>query len=284
MAKKHRPKGEKKRGLSAPHAHAKKRASSEEDAVGGTRGIKDVKDMDLDDLLGIEVSDGPSPGDLSEGSSSSEDDLELTREDMEKLKETDPEFYSYLKSTDEGLLDFNVDEDEDEEEKKEEEEEEEEENDEEQEEEEPKAASVVITSESLKSWCAAAQKTASLGAVKQMTRLYRIACHYGDEEAGEESLQLASSGVYNNILLFMLGKADDIFRKALVIDSDDVDVTKQPRWPKYESLIRSYLGNTLHLLGMLLLLAWEWLQSNPWAFYYKYWGVVESPNRILSHW
>ena len=294
MAKKQKQKVGKKRGISAPHAHAKKGTPSEEDGIRSKTGMKDVKDMDLDDLLGIEVSEGPSSADLdsAEGSSSSEDDLELTREDMEKLKETDPEFYNYLKSTDEGLLDFDMGSEEDNQEEdnddgQEEEEAEEEEKEEEKEEEEEgaaqKAAASVITSESLKSWCDAAQKNASLGAVKQMTRLYRIACHYGDEDAGEESLQLASSAVYNNILLFMLGKADDMFRKALAIDSDDVDVTKQPRWPKYEPLVRSYLGNTLHLLGTLLL-CMGLAPVKSLGFLLKIPGSRREPKLIISQW
>lgn len=257
MARKFQKKGGNKKRLSASHAHAERETPlSEDDAIRGDPGVKNVKDMDLDDLLGIEVSEDRVSSDVDGGSetlSSEDDDLELTREDMEKLQETDPEFYNYLKSTDEGLLDFDVDDDDGDEEEAEAEEEEAAAEAEEREDavpEEPKATSV-ITSESLKSWCLAAQKNASLGAVKQMTRLYRIACHYGDEDGGEESLQLASSAVYNNILLFMLGKADGMFRKALGIDSDDVDVTKQPRWPKYEPLVRSYLGNTLHLLGTL---------------------------------
>ena len=87
-----------------------------------------------------------------------------------------------------------------------------------------KKDSEVVTSESLKSWCQAAQKNASIGAVRQVTRLhvtftrrspsrlvrslalrsfarffvrYRIACHYGVSKlvvqvAPTESLTLAS--------------------------------------------------------------------------------------------
>lgn len=265
MGSKQQKKGGKKRGHPSSHARADTANGRVGKVLEVNKGIeKDVKEMDLDDLLGIDVSehDGTSSrGDqgsesAESGSSSEEDDLELTREDMEKLKDTDPEFYNYLKSTDENLLNFDVDDggdDNDDNGGDSEEEEEEDEGEEVAEEREgatePDEKANVITSESLKSWCHAAQKNASLGAVRQMTRLYRIACHYGDTDGEEESLRLASSAVYNNILLFMLGKADGIFRKALEISSNDVDATKQPRWAKYEPLVRSYLGNTLHLLG-----------------------------------
>jgi len=247
-----KPKASRKR---KSHAHA----VVEEKHVNGAGGReKSIKDMNLDDLLNIDVfgnddaqlDDDPSesePGSMS--SDEEEGDLEMSREDMEKLKETDPEFYKYLRDTDEGLLDFdaNAESDGEEEEIDEQQDVEETEVDPEPKDDERQ----VITSESLKSWCKVAQKTASLGAVRQVTRLYRIACHYGDAD-DDETLQLASSAVYNNILLFMLGKADGIFRKALSIEAGDdaVNVKEQDRWPKYEPFVKSFLGNSLHLLGM----------------------------------
>lgn len=213
---------------------------------------KAVEEMSVDDLLGMDVFGGTGGSQVQEdvesdstaSSDSDGEDIGMTKEDMQKLKETDPEFYEYLKETDQNLLDFDVqDGDEVEEDKGEEDDQPEVEED----------TKEVITSESLKSWCTAAEKNASLGAVRQMTRLYRIACHYGDDE--DESLRLASSAVYNKILLFMLTKSDSIFRKALSIEhgDDNVDVTTLPRWSKFEVYIRSYLGNTLHLLGMFSL-------------------------------
>ena len=247
-----KPKASRKR---KSHAHA---VVEERHLNGAGRRDKSIEDMNLDDLLNIDVfgnddaQAGGDPSDSEPGSGSPSDeeegDLEMSREDMEKLKETDPEFYRYLRDTDEGLLDFDVNPESDGEE---------EETDEQQEVEqaeigpEPKDDErQVITSESLKSWCKVAQKTASLGAVRQVTRLYRIACHYGDAD-DDETLQMASSAVYNNILLFMLGKADGIFRKALSIKigDDAVDVREQDRWSKYEPLVKSFLGNSLHLLG-----------------------------------
>lgn len=257
----------------------------------------DVSELGLDELLAADLlgdvneskpadsSDSPDGSDGSdEETSSGSEGLEFDQADIERLKDQDPDFYNYLKDTDEGLLDFRDDAD-----------------DEElvdaQPDEDPdggqehgsgsdsgedgragdldgKAAKhasssegALITSESLTSWCRAAQKNASIGAVRQVTRLYRVACHFGDEdEDQDESLKLASSAVYNNILLFMLGKADGIFRKALGMTggvasesetedgesaagmSPSEDPTKRERYSKYAPFIRSYLGNTLHLL------------------------------------
>ena len=263
----------------------------------------DVSELGLDELLAADllgddserdpVNSSDSLGDAGDGSdeetSSGSDSLEFDQGDIERLKDQDPDFYKYLKDTDEGLLDFRDDDDEHDED--------------ELLDGEPagdqdggqkggdgdgsdsdgdgrpgdldgKAAKhnsssedAVITSESLKSWCRAAQKNASIGAVRQVTRMYRVACHFGEEnEDQDDSMKLASSAVYNNILLFMLGKADGIFRKALGMtaglasgveteDGDGTagispseDPTKRERYSKYAPFIRSYLGNTLHLL------------------------------------
>ena len=247
------------------------------------KAARNVAEMGLDELLGADVLDsdptregrdpvlmgkGKGKGNRGdEGESASDDpvssddgssDVEFDQEDIERLKEQDPDFYKYLKDTDEGLLDFRDEEEDDEggeDDDKEDDEEEDEEEDDgraaDSDDDAAKKASGVITSESLKSWCQAAQKNASVGAVRQVTRLYRIACHYGDEEDHDESLKLASSAVYNNILLFMLGKADGIFRKALGMSADDDDPTKRARYTKYAPFVRSYLGNTLHLLDKM---------------------------------
>jgi nucleolar complex protein 2 len=265
----------------AMHADAKKKAKK--------KTARDVAEkMSLDDLLGADVLGGDlsdpktktkakrsesgssdDTGSLSSLSDSDDgsSDVEFEQEDIERLKEQDPDFYKYLKDTDEGLLDFR-DEDDSEDDRKDEGGEDDDDDDDDDGDDgeddddgednnggeriEAKASGVV-TSESLKSWCHAAQKNASVGAVRQVTRLYRIACHYGDEEDDDESLKLASSAVYNNILLFMLGKADGMFRKALGMsaDDDDDDPTKRARYTKYAPFIRSYLGNTLHLLDKM---------------------------------
>ena len=266
----------------------------------------DVSALGLDellaaDVLGEEFESEPAdssdsrgdPGDRSDGETSSgSEGLEFDQGDIERLKDQDPDFYKYLKDTDAGLLTFRDDEggggepDADQDGGQED-------GDDggsgggsgsSDSDEDGRAGdldgkagkhvssseSVAITSESLKSWCRAAQNNASIGAVRQVTRLYRVACHFGDEdEDQDDSMRLASSAVYNNILLFMLGKADGIFRKALGMSAGlapgsekedgesatgmtvSEDPTKRERYSKYAPFIRSYLGNTLHLLDKM---------------------------------
>jgi nucleolar complex protein 2 len=144
-----------------------------------------------------------------------------------------------------------------------------------------------VTSEMLDGWCKAALKNPTLGTVKHLVQAYRAACHYGDSEAGlDTTLRISSSAVFNRVLLFMLREADGLFRRMLGLPLDAAtaapaagpgpsstsqqqqgakggaasgkgalllgpQVSKAPRWRKVEGLVKSYLGNTLHLLGQM---------------------------------
>ncbi|GAB4817038.1 hypothetical protein N2152v2_004084 [Parachlorella kessleri] len=220
------------------------------------------------------------------------------KEELERLRERDPEFYKYLQATDKELLDFGAGESEDEEGGSQEEgasDEEDEEDGEEEEEEgrqedrqkatggkkgvkgEPEEAeeegepggkgrSMTVTLSVVDSWCKAAKEKASMGPVRSIIKAYRIACHYGDsEEQVDATMRIASSAVYNRLMLFVLvspgvwggveKEADGIFRRMLDIHDKPAvpaaQLTKLPRWRKVEPFIKSYLGNTLHLLGQM---------------------------------
>ena len=65
-----------------------------------------------------------------------------------------------------------------------------------------------LTSELVSKWCTAAKVKASIGAMRQLLKAFRVACHYSDTEAETEaSLQITSSRVFNQILLFVLKEA-----------------------------------------------------------------------------
>jgi nucleolar complex protein 2 len=96
-----------------------------------------------------------------------------------------------------------------------------------------------ITLHMVEGWCQAARDKASMGAVRNIMKVsalmpackadscsalpfhsppcflclqaqaYRVACHYGDsEEKVEEGMQIASSAVYNKLMLFVLVSGD----------------------------------------------------------------------------
>eukprot|EP00890_Picochlorum_soloecismus_P003063 jgi/Picsp_1/3758/NSC_06593-R1_protein len=263
-----------------PRRHSNRSRHAGQDNV-ADKAVQNVHSLDLDELLNLEIL--PNKGDLSPAkrsgshlagskhekhdsigmrekvaddldtsdgeTSEDESELEMHKEDLERLKETDPEFYKYLRDTDKELLEFDDDED----------------VSDEMEDNQPlerqddgmdaelTAASPVIKSEYLSSWCKAAEENASLGAIKYLCRVYRAACHHGDGDDAEESLELVSSAVYNRIMLFMLQKADGIFRKALDMENTDesIDLKTKTRWQKVEPFVKSFLGNTLHLLGKM---------------------------------
>ena len=86
-----------------------------------------------------------------------------------------------------------------------------------------------------------------------------MACHYGDsEEQVHETMKISSSAVFNKLMLFVLKEADGIFLRMLGLDKltnvTARDVQKAKRLSKVEGLLKSFLGNSLHLLGEL------WLQ------------------------
>ena len=191
------------------------------------------------------------------------DEVASHKAQLEALRDVDPEFYAYLQATDQELLEFG--------------------NQEEGEEEEDAdvsgrraqakddgddgerssiapssnlkdSASKTITMSMVNEWCTSAKAKASLGALRHLLRAYRVACHYGDsEESIDESLRLGSSAVYSRLMSFVLQEFDSLLRRALDMDQREVDasstITSLPRWKKLEPLAKSYLGNTLHLLG-----------------------------------
>merc|ERR1711937_410547 len=98
----------------------------------------------------------------------------------------------------------------------------------------------------------AALNKPSVKAVQNVVKMYRLACHYGDdeEETDKMSFRLSDSNVFNELMLFVLKNIDGIFRSLLNHKpSDDIaKVMLSKKWKKVAPLIKSYLGNTLHLI------------------------------------
>ena len=83
---------------------------------------------------------------------------------------------------------------------------------------------------------------------------YRLACHFGDtEEEVHETMKISSSAVFNKLMLFVLKEANHIFLRMLSLDEmtsvGSRDVQRSKRLKKVEGLLKSFLGNSLHLLG-----------------------------------
>eukprot|EP00850_Spirogloea_muscicola_P001213 SM000004S15083 [mRNA] locus=s4:1147792:1153464:- [translate_table: standard] len=230
-------------------------------------------------------------------------EIERHREELEALRAKDPEFFAYLQENDAELLDFE-DEDKDgdedeggdgneqggtgddgEEDARARHASNEEGEDGEEDGEGSGWAQVagdkeVLTSAKVDAWCAAVvAPQRSAGAARSLLRAFRAACHYGDsEEDAGSPFNIASSHVFNKVMLFVLREMDGILQAMLGPMGDESTVTgskkkrrdksrrqgrgsaeagrssgveTSARWHRVEPLARSYLGNALHILGQM---------------------------------
>tara|TARA_Y100001954_G_scaffold227892_1_gene271505 strand:+ start:274 stop:2619 length:2346 start_codon:yes stop_codon:yes gene_type:complete len=217
-------------------------------------GDEEVSDEDDDDEEEEEVSDEDDDDDLKAIERANEKmggEIRAHKEALGKLKETDPEFYEFLREEDSELLDFDEvsdDEDEDEDDLS---------DDEDDTTARKKAKKRTLTTEIVKKLCENAEGGESLAGAKALFQAYRSACHYGDDEndGDEASVRLASSSAFHELVQYTLTNADGILRGLLGVESRDDDDAFKPhanaRWKKVQPLAKSYIGNTLHLLGNL---------------------------------
>lgn len=117
----------------------------------------------------------------------------------------------------------------------------------------------VITSAMVDTWCNEIRDGAKLGAVRSLLRAFRAACHYGDDSGDDPSAKFStmSSGVFNTIMLFVLNEMDGILRALLKLPPSGgkkemvMDLMTTRRWKNYNHLVKSYLGNALHVLNQM---------------------------------
>ena len=186
------------------------------------------------------------------------------KEELEALKTKDPEFYKYLQESESQLLEFASDDsagDDGSASYSSDLEEDDGDNDEEgQAGRAARKKVMLINEEATRAWCASALDKGSLSAVKNVLKAYRVGCHYGDEEeeTTQISFRLEDSNAFNQLMLFVLRNADGIFRRLLKIEGKGKGKGKQEataramqssKWTKVGPLVKSFLGNTLHLIS-----------------------------------
>ena len=227
-------------------AAAESESESESEDAGTDEDEEESSDEDEedDDLKGVTRENGKM-----------REDVKSHKKSLEKLKETDPEFYEFLQEEDQDLLEFDEDEDEDDED---DEDEDEDSGDERAERKKKKLRT--LTTEIVKKLCANAEGGKSLGGAKALFQAYRAACHFGDDEndGDESSVRLASSSAFHELVQFTLMNGDGILRALLGVQDDEIDDGNRSfkphtnaRWKKVQPLAKSFVGNTLHLLGNL---------------------------------
>lgn len=183
------------------------------------------------------------------------------KEQLQRLQEKDPDFFKFLQEHDKELLEFDDDDIDDDVETDMEDAEMQEDEDlgPDMEDEEEKPSKNVITTEMVDSWCNSIRENGQLGAVRSLMKAFRIACHYGDDAEEESSVKfcIMSSSVFNKIMLFVLSEMDGILRKLLKLPSSGgkketiTDLMHTKQWKRYNHLVKSYLGNSLHVLNQM---------------------------------
>eukprot|EP00256_Glycine_max_P054825 XP_014621788.1 LOW QUALITY PROTEIN: nucleolar complex protein 2 homolog [Glycine max] len=174
----------------------------------------------------------------------------------------DPEFYEFLKEHDKELLQFSdddVDEDVGTDTEDGDLQLDEEASEDEIQEKEQKSSKEVITTSMVDLWCKSIQESGSLSAVRSLMRAFRTACHYGDDGGNESMAKLSvmSSTVFNKIMLTVLTEMDRILRNLLKLPASGgkketiTDLVATKHWKSHGHLVKSYLGNALHVLNQM---------------------------------
>lgn len=181
---------------------------------------------------------------------------------LERLKEKDPEFYEFLKEHDKELLQFNDEDIGDDADTDVDDADIQVDNETGRHDVAGKVAKPskkVITTAMVDSWCNSIQENGNLSAVRSLMRAFKTACHYGDD-AGDDSstkFSIMSSSVFNKIMLFVLSEMDVILRKLLKLPTSGgkketiVNLMNSKQWKNYNHLVKSYLGNALHVLNQM---------------------------------
>ncbi|KHN30182.1 Nucleolar complex protein 2 like [Glycine soja] len=184
------------------------------------------------------------------------------KEQLQKLQDKDPEFYEFLKEHDKELLQFSdddVDEDVGTDTEDGDLQLDEEASEDEIQEKEQKSSKEVITTSMVDLWCKSIQESGSLSAVRSLMRAFRTACHYGDDGGNESMAKLSvmSSTVFNKIMLTVLTEMDRILRNLLKLPASGgkketiTDLVATKHWKSHGHLVKSYLGNALHVLNQM---------------------------------
>ncbi|WFC97871.1 Nucleolar Complex 2 protein [Malassezia yamatoensis] len=171
------------------------------------------------------------------------DDEDGHAEDLEKLKEKDPEFYKYLQENDRDLLAFGHN---DEPQQAPDESDTDDEQDEEEEE-----AIPVVTTEMLKQWQQALLRHHSLRALRRLLLAFRSAVHTGDEE-GDYAYRIEDGPIFAKVLITTLKYTPKVIQHHVPYKSTADGHFKVPthtkKWSSLVRPIRSYFLSVIQLL------------------------------------
>ncbi|PWN26332.1 Noc2-domain-containing protein [Jaminaea rosea] len=248
-------------------------AGSDEDEMDAEAGPSRFQGMSVEEFLGggfkAGMDDEEEDGNDDEEADMSEmDDIsdgEMHAQDLEKLKEKDPDFYRYLQENDEELLKFagedaSDDDDEDEEPQKASSSAKgkgkatQADSDDEEDEEE---AQHVVTMKTLRGWQRAMIQHRSLKALRKLLLAFRSAAHMDDpeDERPEQSFVVEEAAVFNKLLLTVFKYTPVVLQHHIPAKETQQGRFKLPTNSKKFSIlqrpIQTYFSNLHHLLKSL---------------------------------
>ncbi|SPO32276.1 related to excision repair protein RAD4 [Ustilago trichophora] len=242
----------------AAGAGGKFKGMSVDDFLGGgfKSAVADDEDDDEDEEDDEEQDEADDLEEVEE-MSDDEEDVGMHAEDLEKLKEKDPEFYAYLQENDKALLEFGQESDEDE-------------DDDEEEEAAPskakasssKAAQVEsgpqrVTLKMLAGWQKSMLSHRSLKALRRLLIAFRCAVKPEEEDQRPEgaSFIIEEARVFNKLVLTALKYTPVVLQHHVPITEDKRGNVKIPsnnkKWNLIKKPIQSYFSNLFQLTETL---------------------------------
>ncbi|KAJ6078348.1 hypothetical protein N7467_008101 [Penicillium canescens] len=171
-----------------------------------------------------QAEEAPEEDDNDEEDASSVDAYDEHKDQLESLKDKDPEFYKYLKENDAELLDFGEqgdlsevdalsesDEPEDEEPAKKKKKKAK------KDEEEVEPESTTLTIQTVKKWHKLMEEQNSIRAMRQVVLAFRAAAHVNDAEAPEQKYTISDKNVYHQVLVTALNTVPKVLAHHLPV-------------------------------------------------------------------
>ncbi|KAI9317580.1 Noc2p family-domain-containing protein [Dichotomocladium elegans] len=187
------------------------------------------------------------------------EDIEKHKQELEELKERDPEFYEYLQKDENNLLNFDEDaEDLDDNAQIAAEDEDEDMDEDEEESELHKSLDVryddgleLLTKTTVSEWIKQVESKKSMKVMKKLLLAFKSAARMSNEEEQDNisfAYKIDSPKVFNMVVIGTLRNAPVVF-DAFLKSAKYPSASK--KWQLCEGIVKSYLGNLLHLLRNL---------------------------------
>lgn len=201
-------------GFEIPEANGKKSKKNVTPKIGKRKRSEDK----------AQAEEAPEEDDNDEEDASSVDAYDEHKDQLESLKDKDPEFYKYLKENDAELLDFGEqgdlsevdalsesDEPEDEEPAKKKKKKAK------KDEEEAEPESTTLTIQTVKKWHKLMEEQNSIRAMRQVVLAFRAAAHVNDAEAPEQKYTISDKNVYHQVLVTALNTVPKVLAHHLPV-------------------------------------------------------------------